>query len=181
MESVNIYGTTNQVSTTTDGSNGVVISLPSAVTAPGDLTVTDDLSITNGNLTLANGSLSIQGGGANIIGSAINLTGTVTVSGTLLANSATMKFQDSLLEIGYINGSAVDHGFFSKHSDGDYVGVVYDQSASEVITFKTGTKPTDTVDTSAGDFEYADLRAESVRAEGNLLAKSALIADAGIG
>jgi hypothetical protein len=136
-----------------------------------NLIATNDLTVTNGNLELSNGELNILGGGATISG-AVGITGTTTINGNLIANSATMKFQDTVIEVGYNNTAVVDHGWHSKHSDGEYVGQAYDQSASEFIAFKTNTKPTTTVDTSAGGYALADMRVADLQAVTNVVANA---------
>jgi len=173
-ETLTISGTSNEIETATAGSNQITIGLPNNVTIGNDLTVTNDMTVTSGDLEITDGTLSILGGGATINGT-VAINGTHTINGSLIANSATMKFQDSLLEIGYTNTSVVDHGFFSKHSDGEYVGNVFDQSASEFVFFKTDTKPSTTVDTSAGGFAYADARMKNLAASGSVQASGSLI------
>lgn len=173
-ETITISGTANEIETAAAGSNQITIGLPNNVTIGNNLTVTNDLTVSSGDMELTDGTLSILGGGASISGT-VTINGTHTINGSLIANSATMKFEDSLLEMGYTNTSAVDHGFFSKHSDGDYVGVAYDQSASEFIAFKTGTKPASTVDTGAVDYALADMRVENLYAGGEIKADDALI------
>jgi len=173
-ETITISGTANEIETAAAGSNQITIGLPNNVTIGNNLTVSNDLTVSSGDVELTDGTLSILGGGASISGT-VTINGTHTINGSLIANSATMKFEDSLLELGYTNTSAVDHGFFSKHSDGDYVGMAFDQSAGEFIAFKTGTKPASTVDTTAGDYAAADLRVDSLQAGGDVVASSALI------
>lgn len=173
-ETITISGTANEIETAAAGSNQITIGLPDNVTIGNNLTVSNDLTVSSGDVELTDGTLSILGGGASISGT-VTINGTHTINGSLIANSATMKFEDSLLELGYTNSSAVDHGFFSKHSDGDYVGVAYDQSASEFIAFKTGTKPAATVDTAAGDHAAASMRVDSLVAESSVIAESNLI------
>jgi cytoskeletal protein CcmA (bactofilin family) len=176
-ETVTISGTANEIETAAAGGNQITIGLPNDVTIGNNLTVSNDLTVASGDVELTDGTLSILGGGASISGT-VTINGTHTINGSLIANSATMKFEDSLLEMGYTNTSAVDHGFFSKHSDGDYVGVAYDQSASEFIAFKTGTKPSSTVDTAAGDYGLADMRVENLYAGGEIKADDAFINNA---
>jgi hypothetical protein len=173
-ETLTISGTSNEIETAAAGSNQITIGLPNNVTIGNNLTVTNDLAVSSGDLEITDGTLSILGGGATINGT-VAINGTHTINGSLIANSATMKFEDSLLELGYTNSSVVDHGFFSKHSDGDYVGVAYDQSAAEFAMFKTGTKPGATVDTGAGDYELADMRAKNIAANGSLLVSGSVI------
>jgi cytoskeletal protein CcmA (bactofilin family) len=172
-ETITISGTANEIETAAAGSNQITIGLPDNVTVGNNLTVSNDLTVSSGDMELTDGTLSILGGGASISGT-VTINGTHTINGSLIANSATMKFEDSLLELGYTNSSAVDHGFFSKHSDGDYVGVAYDQSASEFAMFKTGTKPAATVDTAAGDYELANARMGDLNASA-MIASSALV------
>jgi hypothetical protein len=173
-ETLTISGTANEIETAAAGGNQVTIGLPNNVTIGNNLNVTNDLTVSSGDVELTDGTLSILGGGASISGT-VTINGTHTINGSLIANSATMKFEDSLLELGYTNTSAVDHGFFSKHSDGDFVGMAYDQSASEFIAFKTGTKPASTVDTTAGDYGLANVRVEDLSAGGQVSADDALI------
>lgn len=173
-ETLTISGTSNEIETAAAGSNQITIGLPNNVSVSNNLTVANDMTVTSGDLELTDGTLSILGGGASISGT-VTINGTHTINGSLIANSATMKFEDSLLELGYTNSSVVDHGFFSKHSDGEYVGNAYDQSASEFIFFKTDTKPTTTVDTGAGGFAYADARLKSLVASDSVQAGGSLI------
>jgi predicted phage tail protein len=173
-ETITISGTANEIETATAGSNQLTIGLPNNVTVGNNLIATNDLTVTNGDLEITNGELSILGGGATISG-AVGITGTTTINGNLIANSATMKFQDTVIEVGYNNTAVVDHGWHSKHSDGEYVGQAYDQSASEFIAFKTATKPTTTVDTSAVGYALADMRAKNIAANGSLLASGSVI------
>ena len=172
-ETLTISGTTNEIETVVSN-NQITIGLPNDVTVGNNLTATNDLTITNGDIELTNGELNILGGGASISG-AVGITGTTTINGNLIANSATMKFQDTVIEFGYNNTAVVDHGWHSKHSDGEYVGQAYDQSASEFIAFKTDTKPTTTVDTSAGGYSLADQRVKDLHASTDVVAGSAFI------
>lgn len=173
-ETITISGTSNEIETAAAGSNQITIGLPNNVNISNNLTVSNDMTVSSGDLELTDGTLSILGGGASINGT-VTINGTHTINGSLIANSATMKFQDSLLEIGYSNTSVVDHGFFSKHSDGEYVGNVFDQSASEFIFFKTDTKPTTTVDTGAAGYAYADARLKNLAANGSIQASGSII------
>ena len=173
-ETITISGTSNEIETAAAGSNQITIGLPDNVTIGNNLTVSNDLTVSSGDVELTDGTLSILGGGASINGT-VTINGTHTINGSLIANSATMKFEDSLLELGYTNTATVDHGFFSKHSDGEFVGNAYDQSASEFIFFKTDTKPSTTVDTGAAGFSYADARLKSLAASGSVQASGSLI------
>lgn len=173
-ETLLVSGTSNEIETATAGSNQITIGLPNNVTVSNNLVATNNMTVTNGDLELTNGELSILGGGASISGS-VGINGTTTITGSLIANSATMKFQDTILEFGYVNSSVVDHGWHSKHSDGEFVGTVFDQSASEFIFFKTDTKPTTTVDTSAGGYSLADVRVKNFTSNGSILSGGAII------
>jgi hypothetical protein len=172
-ETITFSGTTNEIETVV-GSNQITIGLPNNVTVGNNLVATNDLTVTNGDLEITNGELNVTGGGASISGG-VDINGTTTINGNLIANSATMKFQDTVIEVGYNNTAVVDHGWHSKHSDGEYVGQAYDQSASEFIAFKTDTKPTTTIDTSAGGYSLADQRVKDLHASTDVVAGSAFI------
>ena len=163
-----IVGTSNEAEVSYSAlNNRFTVGLPSDVTIGSDLTVTDKLTVNGGQgIEVVNGPLNV------ISGSGATISGTTTINGTLIANSATMRFQDTIIEYGYTNTSAVDHGFHSKHSDGDYVGMVFDESEGEFVLFKTGSKPNSTLDRAAGTFETADLQIGSLDLDNKLVLSS---------
>ena len=163
-----IVGTSNETEVTYSAlNNRFTVGLPDNVTVGSDLTVTDKLTVNGGSgIEIVNGPLNV------ISGSGATISGTTTINGTLIANSATMRFQDTIVEFGYTNTSAVDHGFHSKHSDGEFVGMVYDESEGEFVLFKTGSKPNTTLDRAAGTYETADLQVGGLHLEDKLVLDS---------
>lgn len=160
-----IVGTSNEATVAYSAlNNRFTVGLPDDVTIGSDLTVTDKLTVNGGQgVEIVNGPLNV------ISGSGATISGTTTINGTLIANSATMRFQDTIIEYGYTNTSAVDHGFHSKHSDGDFVGMVFDESEGEFVLFKTGDKPNTTLDRAAGTYETANLQVGGLHVEDKLV------------
>ena len=134
-ETLTLNGTNNEVNVSVSD-NAFTVGLPDDITVQGALTVVGGASCEN-----------------------------LTVSGSILSatSATTVRFGDSLLQFGYGNIFGVDHGFFSTHSDGDYVGCAYDESASQFIMFKTDTIPSgNTVNTGAAGYSVVDLKVDGL-------------------
>jgi len=139
-ETLTINGTVNEVNVTV-GANSLTIGLVNDVEVN---------SVLAGNIT-STGSLTVSGGAS---------VGSLTVSGAILnANSASVvSFGDPMLQLGSSGPSAKDHGWYSQRTDGEYVGAVYDDSASEFVFFETPTQPTNTVNTGAVGFSLGAVK-----------------------
>ena len=98
-ETLNLAGTSNQISTTT-GTNSVTFSIPTGFTAPGSVTSTTTitagtgLTVTSGGATITAGGATITAGGLDVNGGAVTLgTDGTTVEGgglTVTAGGATV-------------------------------------------------------------------------------------------
>ena len=81
--SSSIIGTTNEVGVTTDGSGNIVIGLTDNVTIPSNLTVTNDLDLTGGNVNVI-GDISASG---NITASNIQVNNDIALGGNIFSFS----------------------------------------------------------------------------------------------
>ena len=125
-----IQGTTDEVEIV-ESSGTFTVGLPNDVTINGDLTVDG-----------------IQAGGN------ISTTGNISSAG-LTATGASIRFNDTLLQLGNNNSSTKDHGFYSERGSNSFVGFVFDESNDEFRCFTSANDNFGSDDNTDGSTSYA--------------------------
>jgi hypothetical protein len=155
-----------------DGSNSTEISLGGTVVIQG---TNQEIQVaeSNGTFTIGlpddvtiNGDLTVDGiqGTGNI-----STTGNISSAG-LTATSASIRFNDTLLQLGNSNSSNKDHGFYSERGSNSYVGFVFDETHDEFRCFTSTDDNFGSDDNTDGSTNYtlADLRIRSLAVEGKV-------------
>ena len=141
---------TNQEVEVSESSGTFTVGLPNDVTINGDLTVDG-----------------IQGSGN------ISTTGNISSAG-LTATGASIRFNDTLLQLGNNNSANKDHGFYSERGEDSFVGFVFDETHDEFRCF-TATNDNfgsdDNTDGSTG-YALADLSVKAFSASGTATVNS---------
>ncbi len=148
-ETLTINGVTGETDVTI-GANAITIGLPQNVS------VTNNLSA-GGNLTVT--------GDATISGQA-------SIAGQFFANNASVRFADTLLELGVGNSSNIDHGWFSRRAADSYAGVFFDETDDKfkLFTLASADKPESTVNTADAGYAAGSLVVNALTANGALSA-----------
>jgi len=142
-EAFSIQGTAAEVEVAYSTlNNRFTVGLPDSVAIVGDLEVGDDLNVL----------------------STLTVSGNATFNGNLVANTANVRFADTILELGVNNELSADHGFFSARAANSYTGIFFDETDDKWKLFTDTAKPGTTVDTAAGSFALADMQVKDFSA-----------------
>ena len=112
---LSVSGTSNQV-TVSPTTGAAIVSLPSAVTAPGSVTATTTLTATLGNITATNGNLSLGTAGNKIV--------IATGSNASVGTSAAMSGTPGAVTVATTACSATAKIFYSRATTGGTPGQV---------------------------------------------------------
>lgn len=174
--SATITGTANQIGVT-NGAGSITLSLPSAVTTPGSLTVTTTLGVTgaatfSNTVTVSSGLTTLANVNASTANVAtLNVSGNATVQGDLTVNGTlvtldvnNLTVEDPLIALARLNTASdtVDIGFFGTYdptgSQDRYTGLFRDATDGKYKLFaNTTVAPTTTVDTAGAGYTTATL------------------------
>lgn len=140
-----------------------------------NVTIAADLQIGGNDIKASNGTVAIS-----LSDNDVTVQGNLTVEGdTVTNNVATLTVEDPLIKLakGNTSGDTVDLGIFGEYNDGggvEYSGLFRDASDGDGIwvlfdslTSAHWTDTATTVDTTAGSFDFADLKLASLTGADN--------------